>query len=120
MTTTLFREFTIEAGRYLPNLAPVHPCARMHGHTFVVQIHITGEIDEVKGWIMDFNELDEKLNEVRQMLDHKVLNEIRGLENPTTELLARWLWERLIESLPGLSRIVIRENPYSGCIYTGD
>ncbi len=120
MATTLFREFTIEAGRYLPNLKQEHPCARMHGHTFVVQIHITGEVEEEKGWIMDFHELDNKLNEVRKMLDHKVLNEIPGLENPTTELLARWLWERLIDGLPGLSRIVIQENPYSGCIYTGD
>ncbi len=120
MTTTLFREFTIEAGRYLPYLTPDHPCGRMHGHTFVVQIHITGEVDEEKGWIMDFNDLDDKLNEVRHMLDHKVLNEIPGLENPTTELLARWLWERLIKDLPGLSRIVIQENPHTGCIYTGD
>lgn len=120
MTTTLFREFTIEAGRYLPNLEADHPCARMHGHTFVVQVHIAGEVDEEKGWIMDFNVLDRQLYEVRQMLDHKVLNEVSGLENPTTELLARWLWRNLEEQLPGLSRIVIQENPYSGCIYTGD
>ena len=120
MTTTLFREFTIEAGRYLPNLAPEHPCARMHGHTFMVQIHVTGKVDEEKGWIMDFNELDDKLEEIRQLLDHRVLNEVPGLENPTTELLARWIWGRLVKELPGLSRIVIQENAYSGCIYTGD
>lgn len=120
MATTLFKQFTIEAGRYLPKLEPEHPCARMHGHTFVVQVDITGKVDEATGWIMDFNELDEQVNKIREMLDHRVLNEVSGLENPTTELLARWIWERLIIELPGLSRIVIQENLSSGCIYTGD
>lgn len=120
MTTTLYREFTVEAGRYLPRLDQGHPCARMHGHTFVIQVHITGTPGEESGWLMDFAELDNRIQNVRQALDHKVLNEIEGLENPTTELLAQWIWNHLVEELPGLSRIVIQENPHSGCIYTGN
>lgn len=120
MATTLFREFTIEAGRHLPRLPENHPCARMHGHTFVVQVYVSGDIDPASGWLMDFAELDGPLQDVRRTLDHQVLNEIEGLENPTTEQLARWIWQRLQDQLPGLSQIIIRENPYSGCIYTGD
>lgn len=120
MITTLFREFTIEAGRYLPQLPEQHPCARMHGHTFVIQVHVKGEVDPVTGWLMDFAELDRQVQAVRQALDHKVLNEIAGLKNPTTEQLASWIWQQLQLGLPGLSQIVIRENPYSGCIYNGD
>lgn len=117
---TLFREFSIEAGRYLPRLPTEHHCAHMHGHTFVIQVYVTGNVDEKIGWIMDLNELDERIQPVRHMLDHKVLNNIAGLENPTTEQLARWIWNNLVYVLPGLSQIIIRENPYSGCINTGE
>ncbi|MDZ7736555.1 MAG: 6-carboxytetrahydropterin synthase QueD [Gammaproteobacteria bacterium] len=120
MATTLYRKFTIEAGRYLSAISAGHPCARMHGHTFIIQVHVTGPVQKGTGWVMDFAELDGKIQAVRQELDHKVLNDIGGLENPTTELLARWIWDRLAGDLPGLSRIVIQENPQSGCIYTGD
>lgn len=120
MATTLYREFTIEAGRYLPAVSVDHPCARMHGHTFIVQVHVTASVQKETGWIMDFAELDDKIQTVREKLDHKVLNEVIGLENPTTELLARWIWDRLTEDLPGLSKIIIQENPRSGCIYTGE
>ncbi len=120
MATELFREFTLEAGRQLPNLPAGHPCSRMHGHTFRIQVFIGGEIQPRSGWIMDFAELDTKIHAIREILDHQVLNGIPGLENPTTELLAQWIWQRLKPELPGLTRIVIQENPYSGCIYTGD
>ena len=120
MSTTLYREFTVEAGRYLPYVDDGHPCGRMHGHTFVIQVHITGTPHARAGWIMDFAELDDRIQNVRHILDHRVLNEIEGLENPTTELLAQWIWKQLAGDLPGLSRIVIQENPYSGCIYTGE
>lgn len=120
MAMTLFREFTVEAGRYLPHLPAHHPCAHMHGHTFIIQVHVTGETRPDTGWVMDFAELDRLLQDVRRSLDHKVLNEVDGLENPTTEQMARWIWQRLHDRLPGLSRVEIRENPYSGCSYTGD
>ena len=120
MSTTLYREFTVEAGRYLPLLSDNHPCAHVHGHTFVIQVHVTGGPDPETGWIMDFAELDDRIQSVRQVLDHKVLNDIAGLENPTTELLAQWIWKQLVRELPGLSKIVIQENPHSGCIYTGE
>lgn len=120
MATTLYREFTIEAGRYLPAISADHPCARMHGHTFVVQVHVMGPVQKDTGWIMDFAELDDKIQTIREELDHKVLNDVIGLENPTTELMARWIWDRLARDLSGLSKVVIQENPQSGCIYTGE
>lgn len=120
MTTEIFREFTLEVARYLPMLKASHPCARMHGHTLHVRVHIAGEIQAEAGWIMDFNELDRSIADIKSVLDHRVLNEIAGLENPTTELLARWIWGQLKSALPGLCRIQIQENPTSGCNYTGE
>lgn len=120
MAIELFREFTIESARQLPKLPADHPCARMHGHTFRIQVYIQGSIDTQSGWIMDFASLDEQLQALRLEIDHRVLNDIPGLENPTTELLARWLWQRLQPGLPGLSRIVLSENPHSGCVYSGE
>ncbi len=120
MTTEIFREFTLEIARCLPTLKASHPCARMHGHTLHVQVHIAGEIQAESGWVMDFNELNRSIADIKSVLDHRVLNEIAGLENPTTELLARWIWRQLKAELPGLCRIQIRENPTSGCNYTGE
>ncbi len=120
MAIEIFREFVLESARRLPNLPANHPCAVMHGHTFRIQIHIQGPIQPETGWVMDFSELDSHVQTLRGELDHRVLNEVAGLENPTTELLARWIWQRLQPSVPGLSRIVIQENPNSGCVYTGE
>ncbi|WP_259054820.1 6-carboxytetrahydropterin synthase QueD [Methylohalomonas lacus] len=116
----LFREFILESARRLPNLPESHPCAAMHGHTFRIQIHVQGPIQSTTGWVMDFSELDRHVQDLRGELDHRVLNDIAGLENPTTELLARWIWQRLQPTVPGLSRIVIQENQNSGCVYTGE
>lgn len=120
MSVELFREFTIESARQLTGLPAEHPCGRIHGHTFRISVHVNGEINSDTGWLMDFSELDDCIRAVREQIDHKLLNDIPGLENPTTEIMARWLWKRLKPDLPGLSRIMIRENPYSGCIYTED
>ncbi len=120
MAIELFREFVLESARRLPNLPASHPCAAMHGHTFRIQIHVQGPIESTTGWVMDFSELDRHVQDLRAELDHRVLNDIAGLENPTTELLARWIWQRLQPTVLGLSRIVIQENPNSGCVYTGE
>lgn len=120
MAIEVFREFVIESARRLPYLPANHPCAAMHGHTFRIQIYVQGPIQCEAGWVMDFADLDRHVQALRGELDHRVLNEVAGLENPTTELLARWIWQRLQPSVPGLSRIVIQENPNSGCVYTGE
>ena len=98
---------------------PNHKCHRLHGHSFRVEIHVSGEVDPCTGWILDFAEIKAAFKPLHDQLDHNYLNEIPGLENPTSENLAAWIWERLDQTLPGLSQVVVRETCTSGCIYTG-
>ncbi len=115
----LFKEFTFEAAHRLPGVPADHKCARLHGHSYRVEIHVTGEVDPRTGWFMDFGDLKAAAKPLIARLDHYYLNEIDGLENPTSENLARWIWEHLKPGLPGLCRIVVRETCTSGCVYTG-
>lgn len=116
----IFKEFSIEAAHHLPNVPEGHKCARLHGHSFQVAIYIEGPVDAHSGWIMDFADLKTAFNPIYQMLDHHYLNEIPGLENPTSENLARFIWQKLKPSLPLLNKIVIKETCTSGCEYSGD
>lgn len=118
MTTSLFRIFHVESARFLPKLDPEHKCAKMHGHTFQVHVEISGRPDTESGWLIDFADIDQAIQPVREMMDHAVLNDLPGLENPTTENIAGWIWQQLKPALPGLSLIRIQENPFSGCIYS--
>jgi 6-pyruvoyltetrahydropterin/6-carboxytetrahydropterin synthase len=114
----IFREFTFEAAHRLPNVPPGHKCARLHGHSFRVEVHVSGEVDPVTGWVMDFADIKACFAPLHDQLDHRYLNEVPGLENPTSEILATWIWARLAPSLP-LSRVVVRETCMSGCVYQG-
>ncbi len=116
----IFKEFGFEAAHRLPNVPEGHKCARLHGHSFRVEVHVRGELEPRLGWVMDFADLKAAVKPVIAELDHYYLNEIPGLENPTSEVLARWLWARLIPTLPGLTRIVVRETCTSGCTYQGE
>jgi 6-pyruvoyltetrahydropterin/6-carboxytetrahydropterin synthase len=116
----IFKEFTIEAAHRLPNAPPGHKCGRLHGHSFRIQVHVGGPIDPKLGWIIDFADIKEAFKPMEEQLDHHYLNEIEGLENPTSEHLARWLWKRLHPVVPALSKIVVQETCTSGCIYSGD
>ena len=116
----IFKEFTFEAAHRLPNVPAGHKCARLHGHSYRVQIHVSGEADPTLGWVVDFAELTDAFAPLRAKLDHYYLNEVEGLENPTSEHLARWIWERLRPSLPILSKVVVRETCTSGCVYSGE
>jgi 6-pyruvoyltetrahydropterin/6-carboxytetrahydropterin synthase len=115
----IFKEFTFEAAHRLPHVPEGHKCARLHGHSFKVEIHVGGEVDPRSGWIMDFGDIKAAFAPFYEQLDHHFLNEIEGLENPTSEHLARWIWERLEPGLPGLVRVVVRETCTSGCVYEG-
>ncbi len=115
----IFKQFTIEAAHWLPNVPPGHKCGRMHGHSFQIQVHVSGSVDPVLGWVMDFAEIKEAFKPIEDRLDHYCLNEVPGLENPTSENLARWIWEQVSPALPLLSKIVIQETCTSGCIYVG-
>ena len=115
----IFKEFRIEAAHRLPNVPPGHKCARLHGHSFRVSVHVGGPIDPRLGWVCDFAELAAAFAPLHEALDHHYLNDIEGLDNPTSERLAAWIWEHLAPRLPALSRIVIHETCTSGCEYRG-
>jgi 6-pyruvoyltetrahydropterin/6-carboxytetrahydropterin synthase len=115
----IFSAFTFEAAHRLPNVPPGHKCARLHGHSFRVEVHVEGDVDPVAGWVMDFGDLKAAFQPLHDLLDHNFLNEVPGLENPTSENLARWIWQRLVDVLP-LTTVVVRETCTSGCIYRGD
>lgn len=115
----LFKLFTIEAAHLLPQLPEGHKCRRLHGHSFRIEAHITGPVTQPLGWVRDFADIGQAFRPIYEQLDHHYLNEIEGLENPTSENLARWIWQRLKPALPELSQIVVRETCTSGCIYRG-
>lgn len=115
----IFREFTFEAAHRLPNVPDGHKCARLHGHSYRVQVHVQGDVDPAAGWVMDFSEIKKAFQPLRDQLDHYYLNDVPGLENPTSEVLARWIWDRLIGQLP-LSAVMVRETCTSGCVYRGE
>lgn len=116
----IFKEFTFEAAHRLPHVPEGHKCFRLHGHSFRVEIHVGGEVDPATGWIMDFGDIKAAFKPLHADLDHRYLNEIEGLENPTSENLAKWIWERMRRVVPGLCRVVVRETCTSGCAYEGD
>jgi len=116
----IFKIFGFEAAHYLPNVPATHKCRRMHGHSFRVEVYVSGPVDPATGWVMDFADLKAFLDPLEDRLDHRVLNDIEGLENPTSENLARWIWGELKPNLPGLSQLVVRETCTAGCIYRGE
>lgn len=116
----IFKEFTFEAAHRLPHLPPDHKCSRLHGHSFHVRICVSGPVEKHTGWVMDFGEIKAICKPVIDELDHQYLNEIEGLENPTSERIAEWLWRRIRPLLPQLSAIEVRETCTSGCRYRGD
>ncbi|TZF85163.1 6-carboxytetrahydropterin synthase QueD [Cognatilysobacter lacus] len=115
----IFKVFTLEAAHRLPNVPPGHKCARLHGHSFRVEIHVRGEPGEDTGWVMDFADLKAAFRPLYERLDHNYLNDIEGLDNPTSERLAEWIWQRLKPGLPQLSEVAIHETCTSGCRYFG-
>ena len=116
----IFKEFSIEAAHWLPNVPPGHKCRRMHGHSFQIQVYVEGPVDPLLGWVMDFAEIKAAFAPIEERIDHYCLNEVPGLENPTSENLARWIWRELGPALPLLSKVSVRETCTSGCVYRGD
>ena len=116
----IFKVFTIEAAHRLPHVPAGHKCGRLHGHTFQIEVHVQGPLDPKLGWIIDFADIKSAFRPIEEQIDHHYLNEVDGLENPTSENVARWVWRNLKPSLPCLSKIVIRETCSSGCIYAGE
>ena len=115
----IYKDFSLEAAHHLPNVPEGHKCRRLHGHSFLVRIEVEGEPGDETGWVMDFAEIKEAFQPLFDQLDHRYLNDVQGLENPTSENLARWIWRELKPRLPLLSSVEIKETCTSGCIYRG-
>ena len=116
----VYKEFSFDAAHRLPNAPEGHKCRNLHGHTYKVTLFFEGEINKVTGWFLDFNEIKTVFQPTLDILDHSYLNDIIGLENPTSEILAIWIWNTIKEKLPMLSKVKISETQSSGCIYTGE
>ncbi len=110
----IFKVFSIEAAHRLPNLPASHKCSRLHGHSFRIEIHVSGKIQEPEGWVMDFADVKRAFQPLFDQLDHHYLNDVPGLENPTSERLAEWIYQNLKPRLPLLSMVVVHETCTAG------
>ncbi len=115
----IFREITFDSAHFLTNVPEDHKCRQMHGHTYHLKVFIEGKLQK-EGWVLDFKVLKDVMLPVIDQLDHKVLNDVKGLENPTCENVIVWIWNALKPQLPGLKRLELNETPTSGAIYEGD
>jgi 6-pyruvoyl tetrahydropterin synthase/QueD family protein len=121
MRVELSKRYRFEAAHRLPNVPADHKCYRLHGHSFEVEVSLLGSVDERVGWLVDFGEITAVVEPLLlDELDHRTLNDIPGLENPTSELLCLWLWRRLKPLLPSLSAVTVHETCTARCIYRGD
>jgi 6-pyruvoyltetrahydropterin/6-carboxytetrahydropterin synthase len=119
MRIELVREYRFEAAHRLPRLPATHKCHRLHGHSFRFEVALGGEVDPHTGFLLDFADVDAVVAPVVARLDHTYLNEIDGLDNPTSEILAHWLWTRLRPGLPQLEAVTVAETCDARCIYRG-
>jgi 6-pyruvoyltetrahydropterin/6-carboxytetrahydropterin synthase len=120
MPITLRRKFDFEAAQHLPSFPEGHKCRRMHGHSFGLEVCVTGSADPKSGLLYDHAKIAEAVRPILEKLDHSCLNETPGLENPTLEVLCQWFWKKLSPLLPGLSEITLHETPRASCTYRGD
>jgi len=116
----IYKDITFEAAHLLPNLPDGHKCRRLHGHSFNIRITVDGPIDPSTGWILDYGDIKKAFSPIYDQLDHHYLNDIQGLENPTSENLALWVWNQLNSRLDHLFEIEIKETCTTGCIYRGE
>lgn len=116
----LRKSFQFEAAHRLPHLPEGHKCHRLHGHSFMAEIVVEGPLDPQLGWVMDYADIKAAFRPLWEQLDHRYLNEVPGLENPTSEHLARWIWQRLKPTLPQLVEIVVAETCTARCVYRGE
>jgi len=116
----LYKQFTFDSAHFLPNVPEGHGCKELHGHTYHLTVFVEDKVLKEEGWVIDFKDLKKAVEPVLQLVDHKFLNNVDGLHNPTSELFAIWLWNKIKPSLPALRKIELKETPTSGVIYEGD
>lgn len=120
MKMELRKTFQFEAAHLLPHLPASHKCRRLHGHSFRVEVVVRGDCDPQLGWLMDYADISAAFKTCHERLDHYYLNEIEGLENPTSENIAVWIWKELKPNLPLLAEVVVAETCTARCVYRGD
>jgi 6-pyruvoyltetrahydropterin/6-carboxytetrahydropterin synthase len=115
----IFKQFTFDSAHFLPHVPDGHKCKEIHGHTYRLTVSVEGELEEKLEWVMDFAEIKNVIDPIIKSIDHKLLNNISGLENPTCEIIAVWLWNKIKPKVPLLTRIELHETPTSGAVYEG-
>ena len=115
----IFKQFTFDSAHFLPNVPLEHKCRQVHGHTYRLLVYLEGDLDPHIGWVMDFSDVKRVIDPIVKSIDHKMLNDIEGLENPTCERIAVWLWNKIKPDLPMQSKIELHETPTSGVVYKG-
>lgn len=115
----IFKQFTFDSAHFLPKVPIGHKCREIHGHTYRLVVFMEAELDKELGWVMDFAEVKKAIDPIIKSIDHKLLNNIAGLENPTCEGIAVWLWDKIKPEIPLLVRIELHETPTSGVVYKG-
>ncbi|RYG44746.1 MAG: 6-carboxytetrahydropterin synthase QueD [Chitinophagaceae bacterium] len=115
----VFKQFSFDSAHFLPNVPEGHKCREVHGHTYRMIVHLKGGLDEHLGWVMDFSEMKKVISPIVDSIDHKLLNNVSGLENPTCEMIAIWLWNKIKPAIPSLVKIELHETPTSGAVYEG-
>lgn len=115
----IFKQFTFDSAHFLPHVPDGHKCKEIHGHTYHLTVYVEGELQSKLEWVMDFAEMKNVIDPVVKSIDHKLLNNISGLENPTCEVIAVWLWNKIKPEVPLLTKIELHETPSSGAIYEG-
>ena len=115
----IYKKFAFDSAHFLPNVPEGHKCKNMHGHTYNLTVYLEGDLDTELQWVMDFKELKDVVKPVIERIDHQLLNDIEGLENPTAERIVVWIWEQIQPKLPLLSKLELNETPTSGAIYEG-
>lgn len=115
----IFQQFTFDSAHFLPLVQDGHKCKNVHGHTYHISVYLEGELDPEAGWVIDFSDVKKVIAPVIATIDHTLLNGVVGLENPTAENLAIWLWNKIKPELSSLKKIEIKETPTSGVIYKG-
>jgi 6-pyruvoyltetrahydropterin/6-carboxytetrahydropterin synthase len=115
----IYKQFTFDSAHLLPNVPGTHKCRQLHGHTYHLTVFVEGDLQKELGWVVDFSDLNKIIKPVIDLVDHKYLNDIPGLNNPTTEIFSIWLWDQIKPKLTGLKKIELKETPGSGVIYEG-
>lgn len=115
----IYKKFAFDSAHFLPNVPEGHKCKNMHGHTYNLTVYLDGDLDTELQWVMDFKELKDVVKPVIDRIDHQLLNDIEGLENPTAERIVVWIWEQIQPKLPLLSKLELNETPTSGAVYEG-